>query len=128
MEDVSGRDLDWFFREWFYTTDVLDQAVDSVAQARQKDGSWLATVYLASRTPVVMPVPLTLTTADGKTQNDTLPVDVWYRGDRYAFTTSLPARLTDVVIDRTAAYPDMDRSNNAWHASAATSEGKSPRR
>ena len=26
-----GEDLSWFWRSWFYTTEVLDQAVDSVA-------------------------------------------------------------------------------------------------
>ena len=31
MEDGLGEDLSWFWRSWFYTTDRLDQAVDSVA-------------------------------------------------------------------------------------------------
>ena len=31
MRDASGMDLDWFWRDWVFTTARLDQAVDSVA-------------------------------------------------------------------------------------------------
>ncbi len=30
MEDATGRDLDWFWRGWFYTTDHCDIAIDKV--------------------------------------------------------------------------------------------------
>ncbi len=30
MEDASGMDLDWFWRGWFYSTDHVDIAIDSV--------------------------------------------------------------------------------------------------
>src|ERR671915_129165 len=30
IEDGVGEDLSWFWRAWFYTTERLDQAVDSV--------------------------------------------------------------------------------------------------
>ncbi len=31
MEDASGVDLDWFWRGWFYSTDHVDIAIDSVS-------------------------------------------------------------------------------------------------
>ncbi len=30
MEDASGTDLDWFWRGWFFTTEYVDLAIDSV--------------------------------------------------------------------------------------------------
>jgi hypothetical protein len=30
MEDASAVDLDWFWKGWFYTTDVCDQSIDQV--------------------------------------------------------------------------------------------------
>jgi hypothetical protein len=30
MEDASAVDLDWFWKGWFYTTDVVDQSIDQV--------------------------------------------------------------------------------------------------
>ena len=32
IEEVSGRDLAWFWRGFFYTTAALDQSVESVKQ------------------------------------------------------------------------------------------------
>lgn len=32
MEDASAVDLDWFFRGWFYSTDVVDIAINDVKQ------------------------------------------------------------------------------------------------
>jgi hypothetical protein len=34
MEDASGEDLDWFWRGWFYSTDVSDISLDSVKYAK----------------------------------------------------------------------------------------------
>ena len=34
MEDASAEDLDWFWRGWFYSTDVTDIAIDSVKYAK----------------------------------------------------------------------------------------------
>ena len=34
LEDASGEDLDWFWRGWFYTTDVTDISLDSVKYFR----------------------------------------------------------------------------------------------
>ncbi len=34
IEDASAEDLDWFWRGWFYSTDVTDISLDSVKYAR----------------------------------------------------------------------------------------------
>ncbi|MDA5194814.1 M1 family metallopeptidase [Govanella unica] len=39
MEDASGVDLDWFWRGWFYSTDYVDIAIDSVRRLRIDDKS-----------------------------------------------------------------------------------------
>ena len=42
MEDASGMDLDWFWRGWFYTTDVTDIGVKEVKSLylTDKPGEW----------------------------------------------------------------------------------------
>ncbi|GEO08056.1 M1 family metallopeptidase [Segetibacter aerophilus] len=53
MEDASGEDLDWFWRGWFYSTDVTDISLDSVKYMRPnlnavpKSGDSTAMVALA---------------------------------------------------------------------------------
>src|SRR5216684_982421 len=60
MEDALGEDLSWFWRGWFYRTDVIDQAVDSVRTRNDSSGT-TALVYLASPGGLPMPVDLRLT-------------------------------------------------------------------
>ncbi|HEY9006929.1 MAG TPA: M1 family metallopeptidase [Ohtaekwangia sp.] len=36
MEDASAVDLDWFWRGWFYSTDVCDQSIDQVKWFRMR--------------------------------------------------------------------------------------------
>jgi hypothetical protein len=36
MEDASAVDLDWFWKGWFYTTDVNDQSIDQVKWFRMR--------------------------------------------------------------------------------------------
>ena len=38
MEEVSGKDLDWFWRGWFFTTDHVDVGIDSVREYRIASG------------------------------------------------------------------------------------------
>ena len=39
MDNLTGRNLDWFWRGWVYTTARLDQAIDSVlVPARRRRG------------------------------------------------------------------------------------------
>ena len=39
LEDASSRDLDWFFRGWFYTTDHVDIGITGVTHAVITDGN-----------------------------------------------------------------------------------------
>lgn len=38
MEDASAKDLDWFWRGWFYTTDHVDISIDGITHARLNTG------------------------------------------------------------------------------------------
>jgi hypothetical protein len=107
MSDASGTNLDWFWRNWIYTTARLDQAVDSV-------GSEGVEVYLSNRADMVMPVELALTYADGSTDVVRLPVEMWNQGPRFTYRASDGRRVVSVTVDPRSALPDIDRGNNNW--------------
>src|SRR5918999_155393 len=77
IEDGVGEDLSWFWRSWFYTTETLDQAVDSVAS---DSASIASRIYLRSVGAMPMPVELELVMDDRSTRRLSLPVEVWYGG------------------------------------------------
>jgi hypothetical protein len=111
MANVSGRDLDWFWREWIYTTARLDQAIDSV-RALGSDSTY---IFLANRGQMVLPVTLQLRYADGTNETRTLPIEMWNLGDRFTarFATAKP--VVGVVLDPAAVLPDVNRGNNNWN-------------
>jgi aminopeptidase N len=110
MANVSGRDLDWFWRNWVYTTARLDQAVDSVRAV----GSDSTYVFLSNRGQMVLPVTLELRYGDGTAETRRLPVEMWNLGDRFTARFATPKRVAGVVVDSTASLPDSDRGNNSW--------------
>lgn len=111
MEDVSGRDLDWFWRGWFFTTAALDQAVESVTP-----GKGQVTVVLRNAGSMVMPVELTLTFADGSTRLLKYPVEIWYKGDRYTAVIPVDKDVTGVAVNADGTMPELPRGNNSWKA------------
>ncbi len=110
MRDQSGMELDWFWRDWIFTTARLDQAVDSVS--RGADG--VTSVHLSNRGTMVMPATLTLTFDDGSTQQVRLPIEMWNLGDRFDYRVPGARIVRRAEIDAAHALPDIDRSNNAW--------------
>jgi hypothetical protein len=96
VEAVSGRELGWFWRSWYYESTEdggrwwLDQAVADVV--RLESGETRIDVRDLGWIP--MPVHLTITRADGSVLEEVVPVDVWLGGaDRTSVTVpaSVPA-------------------------------------
>jgi hypothetical protein len=110
MEEVSGEDLSWFWRGWFYTTDLLDQAIDSVTVGEEGR----AQVHLSNKEGLVMPVELEITSADGSVYRRKLPVEVWMRGNAITVTLDDEALPVSVIVDPGTMLPDVQRANNKW--------------
>jgi hypothetical protein len=110
FEDVAGRDLDWFWRVWWFETWTLDQAIAGV----RPSGDSLE-IVIEDRGLAPMPVRLAVTRATGRVERIEVPVDVWLRGER-RHTVRIAARpdVVKVEIDPEEAFVDVDRSNQSW--------------
>jgi hypothetical protein len=115
IEDVSGRDLAWFWRGWIFTTAALDLGIESVTQRVQGSGN-VARVILRNQGQQVMPVRLSLTLRDGSTMDVKLPVEIWYGGDRYVAVIPTASPVVSATIDRDGMLPDVNPANNGWKA------------
>jgi hypothetical protein len=113
MEDGVGEDLSWFWRSYFYTTETMDIAVDSVTTP-DNTGRPLSLIHLRKIGPMPIPVVMDLLMDDGFTKRVKLPVEVWYYGDSYVASIPGPARVTSVKIDPDKAFPEVRRDNNNW--------------
>ena len=120
MEDVSGKRLDFFFREWFLENPHFDQAVDTVAQKQVGDIDSAFVLY-TNHARGVLPIHARFTFSDGSKQDFDYPVEVWSTNTtfyvrQYEFKGK---KLVRVEIDPDKRLPDTDRENNVWPREAA---------
>jgi Peptidase family M1 domain len=115
MENVSGRRLDWFFREWFIENPHFDVAVDSVRQKQVGDIDSVQ-VFYGNHARGVLPLHARFTFSDGSTENFDYPAEIWSTDevnyDRvYGFKGK---KITKIELDPDKRSMDTDRSNNVW--------------
>jgi aminopeptidase N len=110
FEDVSGQDLDWFWRSWYYETWTLDQAISSVEQTADR-----LVIEVEDLGLIPMPVDLTLTFEDGTRSDLRIPVEKWLEGrSTITHRMSIDQPVKKVEIDAAYNFPDRNRSNNIW--------------
>ncbi|MEZ4703542.1 MAG: M1 family metallopeptidase, partial [Rhodothermales bacterium] len=112
MRDVSGMDLDWFWRGWVMTAARLDQSVLGL-EARPDGGT---NVVLVNQADMVMPLELKVDFADGATETFKLPVEMWNQGPRFTYRIPGTRSVRAVEIDPRHRMPDSNRANNRWSA------------
>jgi hypothetical protein len=116
MEDVGGRRLDWFWREWFEENPHFDQAIDTVL-TRTRGDTTDALVAYANRARGVLPIRARLTFSDGTSEDYVYPAEVWSMNSlqyirRYRF---IGKTLRSVELDPEHRLVDIDRKNNVWN-------------
>jgi len=120
MEDVGGRRLDWFWREWFLENPHFDQAVDTVVTRATGDTTDAAVVY-GNRARGVLPIHARFTFGDGSVENFDYPAEVWSTNAthyvrRYRFVGK---KLTGIELDPDKRLVDLNRDNNKWGGGSA---------
>jgi hypothetical protein len=113
MNHSLGKNLDWFWFQWFFTSYTVDQAVESVKSAGDN-----ATILIRDRGEMAMPVILRIEYTDGTSATVTKPADVWFSGNR-SVTVSTPLRgkkIKAMTLDPDNRFQDVNRANNSWSA------------
>jgi hypothetical protein len=115
MEDVDGRRLDWFWREWFLENPHFDQAIDTVVTKVTGDTTDMAVMF-GNRARGVLPIHARFTFSDGSVENYDYPAEVWSTNTthyvrRYRFVGKKP---TGIELDPEKRLVDLNRDNNKW--------------
>jgi aminopeptidase N len=116
IEDVSGRDLDWFWRGWFFTTGVLDQRLENVRTSVGTNGKINVMATIRNGGQLVMPVELKVGFADGSDTTFKFPVEIWYKGDTYVAQFQVDKQIVAAQINADNVLPDLNPANNTWRA------------
>ena len=139
MEDASGIDLDWFWRGWFYTTDVTDIGIKNVKKfhtktkenevrfiedttkglgfgdAKDSNSKFHYEITYNKPEGLVMPIIVYYTYKDGTKERKVYPAQIWRFNDKEitkVFSSS--KEITKITIDPNQETADVNTSNNSW--------------
>ena len=117
IENVSGEDLGWFWKEWVFNNWKLDMSVKEVKYIDKKPENG-ASITIENLEQMAMPVTALVTESNGKEHRIDLPVEVWQRGAVWTFNVNTTSEVTGVVLDPDKKLPDINRDNNKWNGKA----------
>lgn len=114
INNAAGEDLNWFWKEWFFTTWKLDQAITNVTYI-DNDPAKGALITIENKGKMILPVILKIQQSNGDTKTIQLPVEIWQRGGVWVYKYASSTKVEKVVLDPEKVLPDVDRSNNEWN-------------
>ena len=115
MENVSGENLNWFWRAWILNNWKLDQGVVDLKYVNN-DFKQGALITIENLDKMAMPVILDIKTKSGKVNRLKLPVEVWERNARFTFNYPSTEEIVSIVSDPDKVFPDSNPANNIWPA------------
>ena len=129
MNKELGRDLNWFWYYWLFTTESVNGSLKNVVA--QEGGKMQLTVHQSGEMP--SPVVLKVEFADGTEKIDSMPnavmiddktaivkwsEEIWFNGDR-DFQAALDfgkRPIRRITLDPYGRFPDSDTRDNVWTA------------
>jgi hypothetical protein len=108
MNTGSGKNLNWFWKKWFFETGVTDMAISAV-----KVNSTGATVTVSMKGTKPLPVDLTIESKDGTKIKVHRNVGVWEKGN---MILTIPVKAKNIVkISLGDPHtPDANKKDNEW--------------
>ena len=148
MEDASGIDLDWFWRGWFYTTDVTDIGIKGVKKfqtnttgesvefiqdtseglgfaKKNENSKFHYEITYNKPGGLVMPIIVEFKYKDGSTERKTYPAQIWRYNDKEVTKVfSSSKEIESIVLDPDLETADVDTSNNSFPQETANTFDK----
>jgi hypothetical protein len=111
MAQGSGRNLTWFFNNWFFTNNYIDLALNH--------GDKTADGYRFSISNIggfAIPFDLTVTYTDGSTQTVHETPAIWEQNQKAVAVDVKTAKAVKSATIDGGVFMDADESNNKWTA------------
>ena len=111
MEEGSGKKLDWFFYNWFYTPYYIDLSLDKVEKS--SNGYNLSITNIGG---FAVPFDAILTYADGSTETFHQTPIVWEKDQKnISVNIKTTKEVKSITLDG-GIFVDADMKNNTWTA------------
>lgn len=151
MEDASAMDLDWFWRGWFYTTDVTDIGIKGVKKfyasengnqvnfiedtsagltfskdnADKANKKFYYEVTYNKPGGLVMPIIAEFTYKDGTKERKIYPAQIWrYTDKEVTKVFQSDKEIINIAVDPDLETADVDMTNNSYPKKQASKFNK----
>ena len=109
MNQGSGKDLNWFWKTWFFEGGVVDMAIKSATKTTAGYA-----IVIENKGTKALPVDLALTYDDGSTEKNHSTIGVWEKGNNQTtIDIKTNKKLTKVVMGNPHT-PDKVKSDNTF--------------
>ncbi|MDB4914329.1 MAG: hypothetical protein JWM95_1973 [Gemmatimonadetes bacterium] len=109
FNNVNGKDLSWFFHDWYFTSSYIDL---SLADVKKTGAGYMMTIINTGGMPA--PVDVIIRYADGTTNIVHQTSAIWAK-DQHRTTVSVPAKKTVTSIELNGGiWMDANTTDNSW--------------
>lgn len=109
MDNAAGENLNWFWRGWFNNNDNIDLGISTVTQ--EKEGY---IITFTNKGSLPMPVVFKVTYDDNTTDEHSLPVEIWQRGNEWRHYFKTTKKIKSLELDPGRFIPDINISDDTW--------------
>ncbi|WP_251040673.1 hypothetical protein [Chryseobacterium sp. ISL-6] len=111
MENISGEELNWFWRGWFFNNWKIDQSVKNVEYIKGnfKNGAQITVENLGQ---LPMPTIIQVKFKDGDTKILKILIEVWKKNKEWTLKVNSDKEIEEVKLDPDDQIPDIDPENN----------------
>lgn len=109
MNTGSGKNLDWFWKRWFFEDGVIDMAIKNVSKTNE---GYIIDVENKSNKP--LPVDLIFTYEDGSISSQHYNIGIWEKGDRIFTAVLKTTKKVIKVVMKNSHVPDKNRGDNTF--------------
>jgi hypothetical protein len=109
FSSATGRDLSWFFREWYFNSSYIDLSLASVKAA---SGGYMMIIINTGGMPA--PVDVVLEYADGTSETVHQTSSIWQKDQRRASITVHAKKAVKAIALNGGIWMDANPTDNSW--------------
>lgn len=113
FNNISGKNLNWFFKSWFFNNSYMDIAIDKVKDnSKSGKNSYELTISNPGGAPIPFDVVATLD--DLTTETIHISPAVWESNEKTAVIILKVKKPVKSIKLETGIFVDADNNNNTW--------------
>ena len=109
MNEGSGKNLNWFWKPWFFEGGILDLGIKAVDKT---NGGY--TIVVENKGIKPLPIDLTLSYDDGSVEKNHNTIGIWEKGSKLVVIKIKTTKKLKKVVMGSSHVPDKSKGDNTF--------------